>query len=145
MAISVQWGSLWNSTPPALLCTARGGKTNRSTCIKRSSQGCETGDGGASCRNSPRRLWDSGFKPTLDFLLVIRDFSFPRVTNPEENHAGTLCASLLGCVSDAVWIPWRRLRGNRPGKPQRHQELTRCFGRQGHGHRQSESADLAVR
>lgn len=36
-AISVQWGSLWNSTPQPLLCTARGGKTNRSTCIKRSS------------------------------------------------------------------------------------------------------------
>lgn len=43
MAISVQWGSLWNSTPPPLLCTARGGKTNRSTCIKRSSQDCEAG------------------------------------------------------------------------------------------------------
>lgn len=48
--------SLWNSTPP-LLCTARGGKTNRSTCIKRSSQCCSaSGDFQASCWNSLETL-----------------------------------------------------------------------------------------
>lgn len=63
----------------------------------------------------------------------------------EENHAGTVSASLLGCVSDAVWIPWRRLRGNGPDELQRHQKLTRCFGCQRRGHCQSESADLTLR
>lgn len=45
-------GTLWNSTPPPLLCTARGGKTNRSTCIKRSSQDWEARDFESIERNS---------------------------------------------------------------------------------------------
>lgn len=68
MAISVQWGSLWNSTPPPLLCTARGGKTNRSTCIKRSSQDCESGSFESIVPKLSGNFWDSEFKAALDFV-----------------------------------------------------------------------------
>lgn len=136
MAISVQWGSLWNSTPP-LLCTARGGKTNRSTCIKRSSQDCEAGRSASivlklfgNFRNQDSRpLWtlSSSF-----FFYYKSEGFFPSVCNTAdfslENHADTVSASLLGCVSHAVWIPRGRLHGDSPEELQLNQKLARCFG-----------------
>lgn len=151
---SVQWGSLWNSTPPPLLCTARGGKTNRSTCIKRSSQGCETGDVQASCRNSLETFGIQDLRPlwTLSFARfsistegIFFSVCLHNNSNSEENHAGTVSASLLGSVSDAVWISWRRLRGNSPDELQRHQKLARCLWCQKSGRCQSESADFTLR
>lgn len=91
-----------------------------------------------------RPLWTLSFGSF--FQLNRRDLFFC-VFKPTEvqNHAGPVSASRLGCVSDAVWIPWRRLRGNSPDELQRYQKLARCFGGQRRGHCQSESADLTLR
>lgn len=77
------------------------------------------------------------------FLFSLRVFAAQQVK--QENHADSVSASLLGCVSHAVKIPRGRLRGDRPHELQRHQELARCFGEQRLRHCQSESAHLSLR
>lgn len=57
--------------PPPLLCTARGGKTNRSTCIKRSSRDREAGVFQASCPHTLETFWGiQEFKAALDFATL---------------------------------------------------------------------------
>lgn len=109
----------------------------------------------ASCRNfSGKLLGISGFKArywTSILVIFCRDFFPPFICVfaaqqiKQENHADSVSASLLGCVSHAVKIPRGRLRGDGPHELQRHQELARCFGEQRLRHCQPESAHLSLR
>lgn len=143
MAISVQWGFSLKFHPSAFVVHRRGGKTNRSTCIKRSSRRRESGgsesivpklSGNFGIQDFQGRF---GLCHSCHLLLYSqpnrKDFSFPpaglqRSRAPGENHADTVRAPLLGCVSHAVWIPWGRLRGDCPDELQRHQKPARCCG-----------------